>query len=154
MNESMTKENMQTRNEKTLRAYALIHGITNIEVIFSGGGDSGQIDSVDIRTGREVFNNSNKIVAWVRAEKAFNRATNEWEEGLIENTAISIGDLIEEFVYADLEHTDVDWYNNEGGQGTWQWGPITGISFDVYQNITEVDLKHSEIRQLGEEADT
>ena len=58
--------------------------------------------------------------------------------------------LIEDMLYHWLEETDVDWYNNEGGQGSWEFnsGDKT-IFFDFNYNTEEeesVDLGDYEIK--------
>jgi len=69
-------------------------GVSKLVVTFSGGGDSGDIESVD-------------------ANEEYKTWTEVTKEGLM-----SIEEIAKELTFKALENEGLDWYNNDGGQGT------------------------------------
>lgn len=110
--------------------------IDRIRVEFSGGGDSGQIDSVQYYTGdqnvtgkyRDTWTYKDGKRVTTPAEKTL-PTIKDWsrEYGWLEDedrygyttklVEFSVDGVIENHVYRELDGSGVDWYNNEGGQG-------------------------------------
>jgi hypothetical protein len=116
-------------------------GIDSITVSFEGSGDSGSIEdvyvtpaTVDLRAPfacalplaktRYVFNNGTFKATHYTEEKNFS----------------DLHELITEFAYNEISLTDVDWYNNDGGGGSWELNNIQTddplLTFTVYQYET------------------
>lgn len=91
----------QTQRHELTQKF-LAGGYRRVFIEFSGSGDSGCIDSI----------------------LAFKVGSTEPEE-----LPEELNTLVDTWAYLYLEGTNVDWYNNDGGQGT--------ISFD----LTEVPFK-------------
>ena len=90
------------------------HGITYVYVAFSGEGDSGQIDDVYF-TPSPPPGERYEFTVPCEAARHF-REGNRWRTvRALEDTPIeeAIRALTDEY----LEEFDVDWYNNDGGQG-------------------------------------
>jgi hypothetical protein len=92
-------------------------GAAEIYVSFSGGGDSGAIDGVTA-TDKGGYKVSIEGIAmdWPKESQEYDATARTWikketvESQLLEN-------VTENIVYNALEKTDLDWYNNDGGQG-------------------------------------
>jgi len=92
-------------------------GASEVIVNFSGGGDSGEIQSVD------VFDVNNKSVdidsqslEWVEARSFYDHEGSQW----INDTSVAtkpLSDILEQVTLNALEEQGIDWYNNDGGQG-------------------------------------
>ena len=150
-------------------------GVTQITVMFSGGGDSGQIDGIYCSSGEanvtydfmeEKRWQGGKFVV-VKTPKYDippvgkktiwkgrpDEKTGEWVREEVE-VDISIEEAIEEFVYNRLSETDVDWYNNEGGQGEFifklgeskQWE----FDFEVQTNYRHIEIAYSSTGPVAE----
>lgn len=149
--------------------------IDRIEVGFSGGGDSGQLDSVryyvqdqDVtktycdswtyKDGKKVTTPAEKTLPTIK----------DWsrEYGYIEEedrygytpklVEFSVGGIVENHVYAELESSGVDWYNNEGGQGTYEFSYDDDDNKWTYEfvidvNYVEAVTEHSAAGTVGED---
>jgi len=74
-----------------------------IKVSFEGSGDSGSIDDIAIyNEGDHHYINNPVSDDFMELKLSDNR---------------SVGQVIEDWAYAVLDRTGVDWYNNEGGEG-------------------------------------
>jgi hypothetical protein len=99
--------------ERTILAAAMMSlGVKTVLIRFSGGGDSGQIDDIeiDMHPGHEEPAGLNK--------------------------------KLESWAYKFLEGVGVDWYNNDGGQGEIEFDlTTTPAYFSAYvdQNYTETN---------------
>jgi hypothetical protein len=100
-------------------------GYAWIEVDYSGGGDDGSINTVDlIPTG--VLDIENEEVIW---------HDDKCERADIEQ---SLKDHIENFAYDKILNNADDWYNNDGGGGTLYISTLDGsYHANHYVNITE-----------------
>ncbi|HSH28979.1 MAG TPA: PcfJ domain-containing protein [Thiohalobacter sp.] len=85
-------------------------GVGTVTVSFDGSGDSGSVSSVDTDTGYDEA----LEVELTRARRYFDAGV--WRTDL-STARVPIGDALEEITYDYLEHTGVDWYNNDGGFG-------------------------------------
>ena len=97
-------------------------GAISVEASFDGSGDEGHIHQVS----------------------AFSPKAN-WESDIeLDNELVS---LIEEWVLARLEETNIDWYNNDGGFGNYTISKKSGVwryEFIVNTRYTQVDCEHHE----------
>lgn len=139
-------------NEKTLAAFCLLHGIVSISVQFDGSGDSGQIDGVAFyKQGHVHFNPEGlNITFWKTQGNVWDPATKQWTqpEPKLEEHPVKV--MVEQHVYDLLERTDIDWYNNYGGYGSWEWSAEDGkAKFNVYVRIVESDHAHASTYTLG-----
>lgn len=99
-------------------------GVQDLEVQFSGGGDSGEVSGVSFtnNSGIEVDVSDCKL-NWPREGEKYDPKTQQWTRTKgCEDTALK--DIAISLTYDALETTNLDWYNNEGGQGSLR------ISFD------------------------
>jgi len=84
-------------------------GATAVVVEFRGGGDEGEIESVHyIDRNDDVHDIPSDMISWtqmVYGDKP--KLTKE----------MSLVDVLEDLCYRALDEANMDWYNNEGGQG-------------------------------------
>ena len=133
-----------------------VMGGQTVEVAFSGGGDSGCIESVSLldSEGKEI-SLDNAEFEWERDVSMRNRETNEWLERT-EVTTMPLRDILERICEDCLETTDLDWYNNEGGQGSLEIDLRTdppNINLNVEINYTHTDTHAFDFTEDGEEED-
>lgn len=146
----MTDETpIEITDEKVLRMLTLLHGITAIQVTFSGGGDSGQIDRIFFACSDKDIHNL--PVTITSKEKNFHIGVG-WKEEEFSRQG-TLYEWMENYVYSRLEEANIDYSNNGGGFGNWSWTPQDGIDFEVYVNHSESSLEYSEQRQLGDPYD-
>lgn len=139
-------------NEKSFRLFFLLHQIDHVRVEFDGSGDSGSIESVYLaRNGEEVTLDA-PIAVWKKGDSTF-IPEEGWQYGEPVQETIDIEEALKDHVYEALEKTDIDWYNNDGGFGHWEWNANTGLEFAVNTRYTESNCEHSEGRQLGQEGE-
>lgn len=99
-------------------------GITHVIVTFDGGGDSGQIESIDA-------SNADGAVALPEVEIAY---ASPGEGAAFEHSAMSLNHAIEELAYDLLRDTHAGWENNDGAFGE--------FTFDVAART--ISLDHNE----------
>ena len=93
-------------------------GVAKLVVNFSGGGDSGDIDSVDAyNAGQTAAIPLTTQIPWSSDEKYFNMDEGTWEKRTKEGL-MSIEEIAKELTLQALENEGLDWYNNDGGQGS------------------------------------
>jgi hypothetical protein len=95
-----------------LTAQMKMLGVTLADISFQGGGDSGEIYSIDLYKGlmhNESIEMPTDMVSWTKQVYGDQVKTQK---------DISIGDVLDDIGYRVLDATGMDWYNNEGGQGT------------------------------------
>lgn len=139
-------------NEKRLQAFALLMKIDLIEISFNGEGDSGSIEEVTVRSGGRDFDTGIQIKVWVPGSKEFDHSKKAWVTSKEEEKLITLNDFLQQHVYEALEKTDVDWYNKDGGFGSWIWQPSVGLDFEVNRRFISEELAHTESRPLGVES--
>jgi len=118
------------------------HQASSVEVSFSGGGDSGHIYDIAIGPDTEIGEHNMEIMSFNRVYEDGGWVVTE------ELVTKSIRDAIEDMTYGYLETTDVDWYNNEGGQGE--------LSIDMENEVVSlyVDANYTEChREYDNETD-
>ena len=79
--------------------------IKEIRIQFQGGGDSGEIYSIEAIPTHEgnVVNITEVSLTWMNMQG--------------QEVMMSLDKILEEIGYAALDMSDLDWYNNDGGQG-------------------------------------
>lgn len=133
------------KNEAQLYAMLVALGITEVAVHFEGSGDNGSIDS--IYTTPTVALGAHSILIAVRdGYKKF--VNGEWVSPPLEEKEVKLETAIRAVVYDWLENTGVDWYNNDGGFGTWIWRAPDTVTFEVNVRETTYACKHLETTSL------
>jgi hypothetical protein len=94
------------------------HGIARLVVEYSGEGDSGEVCGINAY---DYDNNEMKLddIA-VRGKKksgTWDQATGQWREK-VEEKDMPLSELAENLCTDFLDDRDIDWYNNDGGYGT------------------------------------
>lgn len=101
-------------------------GVKFASISFQGGGDSGEIYSIDLfNMSSEAMETPTDMVSWTKQI---------YGDQVKLQKDISIGDVLDDIGYRVLDATGLDWYNNEGGQGT------VDIYFDEELPRIEVDM--------------
>jgi hypothetical protein len=120
-------------------------GVRLVEVHFSGGGDSGQIDDISFFK-EETEGGREQVTSF--------ETTFTTEEGKT-STVVSV---IEDHVYEALDASCVDWYNNDGGYGVYvfTYQGEDGWSYDhhIYKIVSYAELtfeSEGKITDEGEE---
>ena len=90
-------------------------GVNKVHISFSGGGDSGQVDEINITMA----------------------------DGFTEPEGLD--DRLRDFAYKFLEGTGIDWYNNDGGQGEIEFDltsvpPAFSANVDVNETVSTTAL--------------
>jgi hypothetical protein len=102
---------------KSIAARMRSAGIQDAELRFEGSGDSGAIEELTIKVNEEY--------------KFLSQGDPLYE-------------VLEEWGYKILEKTPVDWYNNDGGHGTFKFDLEAGkYTFECYQRTVSSDLGDS-----------
>ncbi len=97
------------QEKETLLTQLNLLGAKRVGVEFRGSGDDGQVDSVYyIDKHDETQEIPTDMIAWTTA--TYGHQTAEQKE-------TSLVKVLEDLCYRALDQTDVDWCNNEGGQG-------------------------------------
>ena len=109
-------------HRKLIRDTATKHGVKRILVRFSGGGDSGGVDYV------EFYGASWKQVAAVEevVETDTVQRSFQLKDGkFVSNVSLTrvrepLSKFVERIAMDDVDAHNVDWWNNEGGNGFWE----------------------------------
>jgi hypothetical protein len=92
-------------------------GAKTVTVVFSGGGDSGAIDSVDVLNAQgQPIDISNQGLEWVDVRTNFDSTNSQWVN-YIEPKTMELEEILKRLTESALEEQGLDWYNNDGGQG-------------------------------------
>jgi len=93
-------------------------GVAKLVVTFSGGGDSGDIESVDAyNAGQTAAIPLTAQIPWSSDESCFDEEHKTWAE-VTKEGLMSIEEIAKELTLKALEAQGLDWYNNDGGQGS------------------------------------
>ena len=93
-------------------------GIAQVHVSFCGSGDSGQIDQIDcLNSQNQAVKIDGQMLTWPTTTSQFNHKTRQWDRQVTEDLK-GLGDVIEQVTCDALSAEGLDWYNNDGGQGT------------------------------------
>lgn len=93
-----------------------MHGVASINVNFNGEGDSGALEEPEFYTvDRALVNLDEQQLEWVETSSSWRNG--EWFTST--HTAMrSIPDIVRDVAYAALSLSRYDWYNNNGGYGS------------------------------------
>lgn len=130
-------------------------GVKTVEVTFSGGGDSGSIDDVN------AYDNDNADVNltphyldWPEESSRNDPDTNAWITD-VKVVTKSLDDILKDVTNSALEESGLDWYNNDGGQGSllidFNKSPPE-ISLDVGINYTTTEDHTINLNEEDEDA--
>lgn len=115
------------------------HGVEAVTVTFDGGGDSGQIDEIDV----------SDEVAGLRVKGAKVSNGRVWSpEGFKESYKHdpTVRDMIKSFCYGALETLYGGWENNDGAFGEFRFlVKERVVGFDFNQRYTESELHEHEL---------
>lgn len=135
------RERPYVRNlQRALRVLRALD-VTVVRVTFAGSGDSGQIDDIHIHpeeAGQATVTCELQQVDHIRGQ---------WH-GVTVPHEVTVREAIHAITLDYLEHTGVDWYNNEGGQGHLEIDVEAGtvelmIERTMYADIREIDTGDS-----------
>ena len=142
--------------KRLLMTLLKVMGGHQVEVQFSGGGDSGSIDNVSLY---DSSNNEVKLdgaeFEWETEISEFNQETKVWDKKP-EVKVMPVAEILKQICEDCLETTDLDWYNNEGGQGSLHIDlskEPPAITLDVGINYTETDSHSFDFSEDGEEGE-
>lgn len=145
-------------DQKLLLSTLRMLGVTKVVVEFSGSGDSGNIDAVHATNEREdVIDLTTTSIPWnkVRGETSYVAGSFSWATKVTPEV-MTVEKVIESLCELALDQSQLDWYNNDGGQGHFtidlsQEAPSIALdvginymqtedhSFEFYGPITEED---------------
>jgi len=112
------------QEKEALYAQLKLMGAVMVEIHFQGGGDSGEIDSISYRNNNKEWNQvPHDMVSWTKIVYGTQEAKQE---------QLSLHDALEDLGYRALDNTDLDWYNNDGGQGA--------LTIDLTENPPEIHM--------------
>ena len=90
-------------------------GATHVVVTYSGSGDAGQVDHVEVYRDKEKID-SNQIVTALVTSSKWSQEDSRWID-LSEIKSILLEDALTEFVYDWLTLDHGGWENNDGASG-------------------------------------
>ena len=142
----------QAYKETFLAALRMAH-VAVVTVEFSGSGDSGQIDGVTaVNAKGNAIDLSESKLLWPTEESTF--ADGQWAKSTREEPR-SLEDIAKTITYEALEQSNHDWYNNAGGQGSFQidfaTDPTT-ITLEVGVNYSRTDDHSYDLNEEEENA--
>jgi hypothetical protein len=104
-------------------------GITTVTVQFDGGGDSGQVETIEARIGENLVDLPDAKIEIALAH---------WGDSNIERSAFSIRDAVEQIAYDFLEETHYGWEDNDGAYGEFTFDVAErAITLDYNERISE-----------------
>lgn len=126
--------------QKLLFSSLRVLGVVKVVVDFSGGGDSGSVnghravsangDDVDIST---------TTINWPKLRSHHEYINDAYKyKTKISNESMTLGQIVESLCEIALDHSELDWYNNEGGQGHF----IIDITADPPSVTLEIGINH------------
>jgi hypothetical protein len=132
---------------KTIFEQLRAAGASSITISFDGSGDSGSIESVDIYNADNQRMQIDLTVIYPKEKSSW--VDDKWITET-EEKEIPIADALEAYCYDELEKTEIDWYNNDGGFGqmTINLDDKVEIELEVNTRYTEY---HSETFDLTDE---
>lgn len=90
-------------------------GATNIVIYFDGCWDSGSIEYVDIKKSDGTLIKADELTVEFPKEHSFYKDSNWITEVQIKQMPVC--EALKAYCYEELERTNIDWYNNDGGCG-------------------------------------
>lgn len=150
----MSKNPFPSPDRKRLLMTLLkVMGGAKVLVSFSGGGDSGSIDRATLlnRNNQEISLN-NAEFEWER-EVGYHDHNGEWKTKT-EVATMPLNDILIQITEDALETTDLDWYNNEGGQGTFEIDLTKEpVSIELSVGINYMETDHHSFSFSDEESE-
>ena len=141
--------------ENILLELRKVTGSFVIKVEFSGGGDEGSVQSVEVvgLLDEAKLKELPVPAALAASYSAFEPTYKVWDHGKSTDRASTVHDFIEQWAYTLIEASvDFDWINNEGGGGTITIEPFTGVvRVDAYANITTTEDHIYDLSVEGDE---
>lgn len=130
-------------------------GVKTVEVAFSGGGDCGSIDSVDAcDNNNDNVNLTTHHLDWPEESCRHDPDTNAWITD-VKVVTIPLHEVLKRVTYDALAESGLDWYNNDGGQGSliidFNKSPPE-ISLDVGINYTTTEDHTIDLNEEDEDA--
>lgn len=116
-----------------LTAQLKMLGVIQVDIHFQGGGDSGEIYSVDLMNGKDGVPMPDGMVAWTKQVYGGQQP---------QTKQVTVRDALEDIGYRVLDATGMDWYNNDGGQGTVHIdldGELPSVHVDMGINYTQTE---------------
>lgn len=140
--------------KKLLMTLLKVMGGHKVEVSFSGGGDSGSIEGVFLMDsdGNEIKIDGAEF-EWHEYSSSFDNEAKGWNYTTAYKV-MPLSDILTQICDDCLETTNLDWYNNEGGQGSLEIDLKTDpptINLNVGINYTHTDDHNYDFSQDGEE---
>jgi hypothetical protein len=115
-------------------------GAVQVEVLFQGGGDSGEIEEARAydKDTRQLDISTSKL-DWTVEKEVFKDG--EWVRETVQEFVV-VKDILRSATETMLENEGLDWYNNDGGQGVMRIDltaepPV--ITLEVGINYTRTD---------------
>lgn len=132
---------------KTIFEQLRAAGANSITISFDGSGDSGSIESVDIYNADNQRMQIDLTVIYPKEKSTW--VDDKWVTET-EEKEMPIADALEAYCYDELDKTEIDWYNNDGGFGqmTINLDDKVEIELEVNTRYTEY---HSETFDLTDE---
>ena len=98
------------QEKTTLLTQLNLLGAKRVVVTFQGGGDDGQIEEVFMVDNNDTYIDiPNDMIAWTTLTYGSQQS---------EQKQIKLTDALEDLCSRALDNTGLDWYNNDGGQGS------------------------------------
>lgn len=89
---------------------------TEVEVSYSGSGDSGAIDGVEVKRGGVALSDLPNI-KYISFTSQWSDVESNWVKGCALRE-VSLTEALDNFTCDWLDANGIDWYNNDGGAGT------------------------------------
>lgn len=112
-------------NKAAVLGALAVAGITEVTIRFDGGGDSGQIEEIDARSGDDSAELPDTPVTLARCE---------YHDEDVRYVSVPLPDAVEALCYDLLESKHGGWENNEGGFGE--------FTFDVAAETVTFDFNY------------
>lgn len=133
--------------QKAIYDCLVAHGIDSLTVEGSGGGDSGSIDTLTFtKDGVDLPFKADDEISYLKSIR-------DWQTKVVMTSEITttLKASIEDLVYAEVEATGIDWFNNEGGFFAFCLDVKNGdytLSVDI--NVMDSSVVHDEEISLSD----
>lgn len=129
-------------------------GAVQVEVLFQGGGDSGEIQEAQVydKDTRQLDISTSKL-DWTTEKEVFKDG--EWVRETVQEFMV-VKDILRNATETMLENEGLDWYNNDGGQGRMLidlTAEPPAITLEVGINYTQTDEHEFDYTNYEEEED-
>lgn len=158
-----SSEQVSKDNIRTILAACRDNQVNGIYVAFFGGGDDGQIDSVEFYRAPDPDNapiliddTSSMRVTVRKLDRTFNQESSCWDTAIVD-AEVSLDDAVYDLVNALAENCDVNWYDGDGGSGFWSvtdiltGNPSVQFSVSQYETVSNTVLEKKETVSLEAE---